>query len=61
MRSFGNIFNYKGISKKDKMLFMGVTFQGGEFYQARLWPNGTIEFYQYVDDTFPTRSLVLKI
>ena len=61
MRSFGEIFRYKGISKNDKMLFMGVHFQGIDFYQARLWPTGTIDFYKYIDDTFPTRSFVLKI
>lgn len=59
MKSFGDVFRYQTVSKYDKMRFFGVEFESKRFFQAKMYSNGHIDFYELGEDTFPSRQIIL--
>lgn len=41
------------------MRFFGVEFENRKFFQAKMYSNGHIDFYELGEDTFPSRQIIL--
>ena len=59
MKSFGEVFMYKSVSKFDKSRFFQVEFEARKFFQAKMYSDGNVDFYELGEDTLPTRSIIL--
>ena len=59
MRSFGEVFRYQTVSKFDKFRFFGVEFESRKFFQAKMYSNGQVDFYELGEDTFPSVQIIL--
>lgn len=59
MKQFGEIFRYQTTSKFDKTRFFNIVFEGQNFFQAKMFSNGTINLYTEGSDILPAKTLIV--